>query len=266
MKTNLKNTLILQLFAEGEGTGEAPAAEVETGEAAPAAAEQDIDYDAEFALLTKKGGKYEKPYQKQMQKAFNKRFSEFKERERLTARLEAFKDTVAKRYSNVDASDLDALEEAFRAESKMTEERAPRNGEIEEKLGRLFSERLAALQRAASAKEAKQFYDRLCREESELKERYSDFDLARELKDARFKEALLIKNTTLEDAYWLVHRADLIKEVARAARDGAISHIASRGMRAPEGATSPTLPQSARIDYANMSDAAFMELYNRNFK
>lgn len=247
--------LLLQLFAEGEGSGDTPAAEGQTGETnqTPAAGEN-TDLDAEFAALIAKDGKYASAFKAQMQKAFNKRFAAFKETEASVQRLDSLRKAVAQRYSDVDSEDIDALTAALSSDkgSDISHEVEAMKKQVAEFMYR--TEREGIINR---------YYDNLCRQEREMQEKYKDFNLERELGDPRFRQAALAPGNTLEDAYWHAHRSELLKKAVTDAKNAAVGSISSRKARPDEGAATASIPSTAKLDYKNMSDRDFMALYNR---
>ena len=261
----------LQLFAEGgDGAGDAPAAE-DTGDTNTPAAEEDIEGD--FAKLTAKGGKYADAYQKQMQKAFNKRFSEFKNSEKELTRLKDFRSAVATRY-NVDAEDTDALENAFMSDERFYTKEAFEGEDakalIERDKSNLKTARLEAQVKAENERRAmeeamREFHEKLSREEAELKKTYPDLDLDEELKNPKMRKKLR-DGDSLEEAYEAVHHKELVKKAAESARAATVNSIEANGHRPAEGSASGAIAATPTVNYKDMSDRDFMKLYDSMFR
>ena len=261
---------LLQLFAEGaDGSGAAPAAEGTTGASTPAAAGQDID--AEFEQLTAKGGKYADAFNKKVQRGFNERYKGFSETKEKAARLERFRDTIAADYKGVDANDIDALEDAYLSDARRFAGKAMETGKSaedlakEDRMSRKLKEyeereKRENAQKAQDA-EARRFYDSLVRQEAAMRKQFPDFRLDRELEDQTFR--LLVKSgAKLEDAYFAVHRAELMAQTASDAKSATLASVAAKGSRPAEAAASSATPTPAKVDYSKMPRADFMKLWN----
>lgn len=260
---------LLQLFADGAGgSGETPVtanpqSSTSSLRGTPPAAAGQENLEADFAKLVGKGGKYEAAFQKQMQKSFNKRFAAFKEIEAKASRLDAFRKTVAQRYPNAQADDVDALEAAFLSDPGFAYAKQARANEMRmQREARLK----AAYRRGQQDAEAKKFYESIVRQEKALQTKYKDFDFKKEWRDPRFRGALHSPGITMEDAYWLTHRAELTARAIQEAKAATVNSIAARGVRPTEGAASPTVPSTSKVDVRNMSDKDFLELYHRLFR
>ena len=267
---NIFNAALLQLFGEGDGAGDAPSAEGNGENTTPAAAEQ-VDVEGEFASLIGKDGKYADAFQKQMQKSFNQRYAKFKDTETKAQRFGDFIETVAMRYPDVDASDIDALEQAFINDTRFSDKRAYETGEDVEKLAkndanelelkRLRARDKAEKERKAQAKTAEEFRARLAAEEAEMKKTYPDFDLNTELRDKRMWEKLK-RGEPMRDAYVSLHYDELIKKAVEDTKAATVSSIASGKTRVNEGSASSAAPAASKVDFRNMSRAEFMKFYN----
>ena len=266
---------LLQLFAEGgDGSGEAPAAEVTGADTSPAAEETE-DLEGDFAKMVGKGGKYADAYQKQMQKSFNKRYAPLKEAEARAQRLDAFAKTIAMRYPGVDASDPDALEEAFLNDTRFHDKRAYETGEdakslLEAEKKDLELAKLKAKDKAEKVQKekeakAKQFRESLIAQEKELVKEYADFNYDEEIKNPEMRKKLL-DGYSLRDAYRSVHYDELMAKAVTDAKTATVNSLASGSARPSEGAAAPSVPSTTKIDYTNMSDKEFMELYNKKFR
>lgn len=279
----IKNIALLQLFGEGEGdAGAAPAAEGTTGASPAPAAEENISAEDAFKSFIEKYGEDAEPLKKHHEKNFSKRYKAFKETESKVQRLEDFRKKVAERYPNAKADDLDSLEEAFIGDARYYRDRAYEEGKdademaaeaVKDHRNAKRDKRLEELEAANQAEQAKkrmeanakQFYDRLGEEEKELKKKFADFNLEEELKNPRFKQMLVSGGLSLEEAYTVLHHADIVKKTAEDAKAATVSSIASKGTRVKEGASAATVPSTSAIDYQNMSDRDFMKLYNSMF-
>lgn len=266
---------LLQMFAEGgDGTGESPAAEGTTG-VAPAAAEQEETAEEAFAKFTEKYGENAKPLKDHHQKNFGKKYATFKETEARAQRLDGFLKTVAMRYPGVDASDPDALEDAFLNDTRFHDKRAYETGEdakslLEAEKKDLELARLQAKDKAEKAQKereakAKQFRDDLMAQEKELKKDYPDFSYDQEIKNPEMRKKLL-DGYSLRDAYRSIHYDELMAKAVTDAKTATVNSIASGSTRPSEGARAAAVPSTTKIDYANMSDKDFMDLYNKKFR
>lgn len=269
---NNQKHALLQLFADGEaGTGAAPAAEGQTGASSPAVAARE-NTDEEFEKLTAKGGKYADAFNKKVQRGFNERYKSFSEMKEKAARLEKFRDTIAADYAGVDASDLDALEDAYLSDARRFSEKAMETGKSAEDLARedRMSRKLKQYEerekrdRAARAKEAeaKRFYDALVLEEQEMGKRYADFSLNAELENPAFR-TLVKGGASLEDAYFAIHRKELMQKAVGDAKSATLAAVAAKGTRPAEAASSAeSAPAPAKVDYTKLSRKDFMRIWN----
>lgn len=266
----IKNAALLQLFAEGgDGSGAPPAAEGTTG-AAPAAAGQEETAEEAFAKFLEKYGEDAKPLTDHHQKNFGKRYAALKETEAKAQRLEEFQKTVARRYPNANAEDVDALEQAFLSDARFFSEEALAKGRTAEDLAaeelrNVEFERLKASEkqrktRETQEKKARAFSDRLAAEEAELKKTYPDLDMEKELQNPKMREKLL-RGESLEDAYHAIHHKELMQKAVADTKAATVSSIASKGTRVPEGASSASVPSTAKQDFSKMSREEFMKLY-----
>lgn len=270
MSRKIENAEWLQLFGEAPASGEAPAAEV-TGDTTAPAAEETEDVEGDFAKLTSKGGKYAEAYQKQMQKAFDKRYKGFKETEAKAIRLDDFVKTVAMRYPNVDASDLDALEEAYMSDTRFHDKRAWETGEdakalaeAEKKdleLRKLKAQNEAEKQRKKQAELTEQFRAKLAQQEKDLKKDFPDLDIVEEIKNPKMWEKLR-RGEPLRDAYIAIHHDELLKAAVEGAKTAVVDSIARGNTRPKEGSSSASVPVQANTDFANLSKKDFMKIWN----
>lgn len=275
MFKKIKITDLLQLFAEGgDGTGESPAAEGQTGEA-PAAAGQEETAEEAFARFIDRYGEDAKPLKDHHQKNFGKRYAALKETEQQAKRLSEFRDVVAKRYSSVNADDIDALEDAFLSDTHYYEQRALAEGKdaksiadnekLQLKVSRLEAKQKAETEQKEIAAKAKTFRENLVKQEKAMQKAYPDFDLNKEMQNPKMQQ-LLMKDIPLEDAYLMIHHKDIVAKAVTDAKSATVQSIASKGTRAAEGAAASTVPSTSKVDYTKMSDKDFMEMYNKMFR
>lgn len=261
---------MLQLFADGgDGAGAAPAAEGTTGASTSAAAGQDID--AEFEQLTAKGGKYADAFNKKVQRGFNERYKGFSETKEKAARLERFRDTIAADYKGVDANDIDALEDAYLSDARRFAGKAMETGKSAEDLAKEdrmtrklknYEEREKREKTVkAQEAEAKRFYDSLISQEQEMAKKFEGFRLERELENPTFR-AMVKVGASLEDAYFAVHREELMEKTVTDAKNATLATVAAKGNRPAEAAASSATPTPAKVDYSKMPRADFMKLWN----
>lgn len=263
---------LLQLFAEGgDGAGVAPAAEGTTGaDTSPAAGETE-DIEGDFAKLIGKGGKYADAYQKQMQKSFNKRYAPLKEAEARAQRLDGFAQTVAMRYPNVDATDIDALEDAFTNDTRFHDKRAYETGEDAQnlleaekkdmRLAKLEAKDKAEKARKVQAETAEKFRASLMAQEAEMKKAYPDFDLNKEVKNPKMWEKLR-RGEPLRDAYIALHHDELLAKAVSDTKAATVNSIAAGTTRVSEGASTASAPSVTKTDFSKMSRKEFMKFYN----
>ena len=268
---NFENAALLQLFAEGgDGTGAPPAAEGQAG-VAPDAAGQEETAEEAFARFTQKYGEDAKPLRDHHQKNFGKKYATFKETEAKAQRFSEFIETVAMRYPDIDATDIDALEKAFIGDTRFSDRRAFETGEDVEKLAKndanelelkkLRAKEAAETKRKTQAATAEAFRARLAAEDTEMKKTYPDFDLNTELKDKRMWEKLK-RGEPMRDAYIALHHDELLKKAIGDTKAATVNSIASGATRVTEGASSTAVPAAAKTDFRKMSRAEFMKFYN----
>lgn len=268
---NYFNAALLQLFAEGgNGTGESPAAEGTTG-VAPAAAGQEETAEEAFAKFTQKYGEDAKPLRDHHQKNFGKKYATFKETEARAQRLDGFLKTVAMRYPDVDASDTDALEEAFINDTRFHDKRAYETGEdaktlldAEKKdmrLAKLEAKDKAEKAQKAQAEAAEKFRANLAAQEKEMKKAYPDFNLTDELKNPKMWDKLR-RGEPLRDAYIALHHDELLQKAIGDTKTATVNSIASGTSRVSEGASSASVPAVSKTDFSKLSRKEFMKIYN----
>ena len=94
-----------------------------------------------------------------------------------------------------------------------------------------------------------------------MAKKYEGFNLETELKNPNFV-SMLKANVPMEDAYFAVHRSELLGNAVSAAKSATLQSISAKGTRPPEAASSSTTPTPANVDYSKMSRKDFMKIWN----
>lgn len=274
----IKNIELLQLFADGADAGATtpPAAEGATGEGVvndtqTAAAGQEETAEDAFARFIEKYGEDAEPLKKHHQKNFGKRYDTFKETKAKAQRQDELLKTIAKRYPSVAEGDLEGLEKAFLTDARFFSEEALARGRTAEDLAnenyrdvqleRLQNAENQRRQQEAQDRAAREFDARLSAQAEDIKKTYPDFDLRAELKNPMMRN-MLLNNVPLLNAYNAIHHDELVKKAAADAVSATVSNIESKGMRAHEGASSPTPPATVTKDFSKMPREQFMKIFN----
>lgn len=258
----------LQMFAEGDISGEAVAAP----EAAETAAEPTADGEAGAAVGEASADEripydriremYADDINKQIRNAVEKRLKREKDSQGTLKKLQPLLDRTARKYGK-DVKDIDAIMEAVSADKTYYEELADKNGttpEIEEMLEQSARE----ARTAREALEEREAIDRqraaaeeIGRQIAEVKERFPDFDLQTEL-DSNPQFAKLAQNPSLSllDAYRATHFdseiAKAMQTTAHAVEANVVNNIRS-GAQIAENGLGNTTPATVKKDITKLT-------------
>jgi hypothetical protein len=237
-----KYFLNLRLFDEG---GEPPEAEVvygnppEGGNDNNAAAE--VDYDAVFEKLIK-DERYKPSYDKRMGAAIKDRFKSADADKKQLASAQRFLDAASVRYG-VDPADIDGLLAAMDDDSGYIEQQSMQSGMSVDafKQHQSLLRDSRELQRMRENQQAQTDLNGWMEEAAALKETYPNLNVLAEIGNPqtgnRFLGALR-NGLTVEDAYFMVHRNELMggvmQHTAQKAVEKVTNDIKARGMRPAE--------------------------------
>lgn len=158
-----------------------------------------------------------KAYMSQMVK---ERLKNSKEAEKTLKELSPALEILAK-SRGLDAKDYLGLAKAVTEDASFYEEEALRAGVPVEsmmqitQLQREAEEAREQLAQMEAQREAAETVSFLLRQEQDVKTRYPDFDLRTEMQNQRFYDLVTGPgNVSVEDAYWMVHRQELLQRMA----------------------------------------------------
>lgn len=97
------------------------------------------------------------------------------------------------------------------------------------------------------------------RQAMEFKKKNPDFDMNTEIHNEQFKNYIIKNNMTVEDAYYLTHRA----EMEQKAMDSVVSNINARNSRITENGAGNVHPAQARINPNNLKDSDIDNILQR---
>ena len=97
------------------------------------------------------------------------------------------------------------------------------------------------------------------RQAMEFKQKNPDFDMNAEIHNEQFKNYIIKNNMTVEDAYYLTHRA----EMEQKAMDSVVSNINARNARIVENGAGNVHPAQARINPNNLKDSDIDNILQR---
>lgn len=276
----------LQMFADGDISGEATGAVMSTADAAgmpvadgEAAGAQAVDTAGagtptadERLPYDRIREMYAEDINKTVKNAVEKRLRREKDAQGTLKKLQPLVDRAAKKYSK-DAKDIDAIMAAVSADRSYYEELAERNGttpEIEEMLERSAAEARSAREALEEREEAdrnREFAERIGRQVLEVRERFPDFDLQREL-DSNPQFAKLAQNPSLSllDAYKATRFdeeiAKAMQNTAHAVEANVVNNIRS-GAQVAENGLGNTPPATVKKDISKLSLSEIQEYIER---
>lgn len=281
MVISLPKIYLLQIFADGEGTGDnAPAAEVTEATAEAVANPQE---DSEYQSFVEK-------YSSRIEEEYNKRYAAEKEKSQkdfqkaLNARTRKANETIASyeqmqesfeilaQQYNVDVKDLKALNEAIINDDSRYEERAIETGQDvktlreQDKMKRDYARMEQKLADYEQARQQQEIYNKLSVDADNLKGIYANFDLANELENPDFA-ALLKSGVTMRTAYEVVHKDELVPAamnyaISRGAEKVAQS-VAANGARPVENGNGGTSTAITKVDINNLSKEQMQDYIER---
>lgn len=230
-----------------------PTQETTETEAAPAASPR-LTWDEIMA---------DPEYNKQMQAAVNQRLRSAKTAEENLNALAPALEVLAKQHGmSMDKLDYAALAEAVSNDDRYYEELALEQGtSVEEAKRRDRQQRDTARQQAAQQQTLQQqaFANHIAALEQqgeELKKKFPNFDLKKELQDPRFVRMTAPGGgLTVEDAYYAIHRAEIqaasMQVTAQQTANKMANAIRSNGKRPAENGVSGKAPSVTTFDYKN---------------
>lgn len=202
-------------------------------------------------------------YNKQMQAAMNTRLRSAKTAEENLNALAPALEVLAKQHGmSMDKLDYAALAEAVSNDDRYYEELALEQGtSVEEAKRRDRQQRDTARQQAAQQQTLQQraFANHIAgleRQGEELKKKFPNFDLKKELQDPRFARMTAPGGgLTVEDAYYAIHRAEIqaasMQVTAQQTANKMANAIRSNGKRPEENGVSGKAPSVTTFDYKN---------------
>lgn len=111
-------------------------------------------------------------------------------------------------------------------------------------------------------KKAAKKYEKWLGEARETREKYSSFDLSRELKNSQFCE-LLKSGVPMKSAFELIHRDELMKIYAKELEENITKRILAGTLRPKEAAIAPNSSTVIKSDPSKMSKHARQNIIKR---
>lgn len=233
---------------ENENTEDLEERDADVAEGAP-------DREKEFEALIK--GDYKEAFAKRTQRIMNKRYAESKaNEEKLTGQLSEYEDVLSVMYDRYGVSDVKALKAAMESDDDLISEKAAEAG-MSNDAYRKYSKLKAAQDKADKAQRASEIAkekDRLLAREAEIKQKFPEFDLMKELKNPEF-EAMVRQGADMEQVYKALHYEELmtgaIKTAKTKAKMEAAADISARGRRPRENGVGKVTPGVPKFDINN---------------
>lgn len=220
----------------GGSNGESSDAEKTNNEAKVSKSERRAKF---FELVE---GEYKDIYEREFQKAFNRRYRDARENEERMQKLNPLLNKLMVRY-NIDGNNVDALAKAIDGDRAIWESAAEDVGMTDEQYAEFLQAKVDS-RRWSEAEEA-----RLKEEEAEkqmsawndavkeAKKLYSDFDIDELVEDERFC-SMLRAGVPMHHAYEVLHLADIKNSVAKTTEKNVVEGIRAKGMRPKENGIS----------------------------
>lgn len=265
-KTNNHPMLFLQLFAETASDTGVTALDAgvqgvkqENTDAAAQTSETNApDRNAEFERLIK--GEFKDLYNARVQDVVRRRLkSQSKTLEQYQA-LEPTLELLAKKYG-VAPHDPEALSKAIQADDSLYQQEADRRGLTVSQL-----RQLQTVEQENAQLKAQRQYDLWLRQAEQAKQLFPSLQLRQEVQDSHFRE-LLSKGLSVEDAYLLRHRHEIIPAAmqysAKAMEQKLANRIAANGVRPPENGMGTQGAAVVKNDISQMTRAQRQDIIRR---
>lgn len=264
------DTIDLQLFADGAGTGGAGTAApadgtavegANAGESDEAAPAQETDPEAEFDALIR--GKYKTQYDRRVQGTVKQRLKGRADAEARLQALDPVLDALGMKYG-VDASDAAALTKAVDEDESWWADESMRTGipVAQLKEGRRMARENAELRAQLKERETRERVDAQVATWVKEAKAFPELDLRAELDNPRFIEMMQL-GVGLEAAYYAVHHKELVRKAAEEAKQAVAVSIAANRRRPAENGTAGSTGASYATDVSHMSKADRQALIRR---
>lgn len=165
-------------------------------------------------------GDYKAEADEYIQSVVQDRLKKSKDMEKTFKSLQPALDALAE-SRGLKAGDYDSLAQSILNDASIYEEEALKQGVPVEtvmqisQLQRQAEESQAKLAQIEAEAQAAQYVTELVRQGEELKQRYPNFDLRQEMQDEKYRALVTGPAAlSLEDAYWVIHRNDLMRQTA----------------------------------------------------
>lgn len=173
------------------------------------------------------------------------------------------------------AGDYETLASSILKDASLYEEEALKQGVPVEnvmqiaQLQRQAEESQAKLQQIEAEAQAARYVTELVKQGEELKQRYPNFDLRQEMQDEKFRSLVAGPAALqLEDAYWVIHRNDLMRQtasqVSQQTKADVSRSIQSGAFRPMESAARPNgVTPNVKADPANLTHEEIQQYKER---
>lgn len=275
---DMRKRMNIQLFAEGDGTGSAPAEVTPadaTGEATEdAAQEEGVEPPKEapkasFEELIK--GEYKKDFDDKVHRIIGAKTANIKALQEEMDSIRPILDTVSRKYG-VDSSDINALMGAIENDTSYFEQEAIERGmtvdqlKIMRKIERENEQLRRTIEQDRQQNETNRIYGEWIKQSEEVKEIYPDFDFVEETANSDFS-ALLRNGIDVRTAYEVIHKDEIMEGAMKMAvqktKEKVTNDIIANGNRAGENGTSSQAAGTYKKDVNNLTKKDLAEIEKR---
>jgi hypothetical protein len=234
------------------------------------ASSSEPDLDAEFEKLIK--GQYKEQYGARVQQALSNRFKNQADYEGQVSQYQDALKPLMQIYGLQDG-DLEGLKQAIEGDDGLIAHKADEEGlTVERYRHQLKLEMEAARGRAIDAalteeRERQATYERWENEAANLQEAFPSFDLAREINETPGFGNYLDQGLSVEDAFFLAHKGDILggatQTASEAAKAQTISNLKSRAARPAENGSKPAPAIVRKTDPSTFTRDDLLEVARR---
>ena len=248
---------------------------IQPEESAPAAEVQQTtevaqpDLNAEFEKLIK--GQYKEQYDSRVQDTIQKRLKGTKETVDKYNALTPTLEILANKYG-VDATDIEALNNAIQEDDTFFEEEALKRGmsvkdfKAIRKMERENADLKRQMQEQQTKEKADQLYAQWMQQEKALKQVYPSFNMQAEMQNPKFVD-LLRSNIDVRTAYEVLHKDEIIPAAmqftAKTVESKIAKKIAANGARPAENGMSSQASSLVKSDVSQLTKMDIAEVSRR---
>lgn len=230
------------------------------------------DINAEFEALIGKGGKYHDAYGQKVSGAIQDRF---KNQGDLQSTVDQYNEAMSPLFMNygLETGDIEGLKNALAGDDSFYQHGAEKAGlgidqykenlklKAEAERGRQITEAYE------QQKRANEMYAQWDNDAAELQQAFPNFDLGMEIKSNPQFAAMLDAGVNVQDAFFAVHRADILNgfsnEANKAATQNVVNTIQQRSARPVENAMSHAPAMQRKSDPSSLTNDDMDEIFRR---